>query len=140
MVFNYIKTQFGKITFKQLVEVFDEYNSLDTSDGVELANQWNNVKDLLSNFKYSLYILFSKCPRGVQEKLLDVFGLLAALDQDAFHNLSIGLCEENTNKSNAFKTKLISQKDHPVHFAKAIIGNMIVQNTNLRTKEERQVR
>ena len=64
----------------------------------------------IRKFFYSLYLLFSKCPKEVQEKLLDVFGLLTTLDEDAFRNLAIDLCEEYTNKSKAFKTKLIKSK------------------------------
>lgn len=93
-----------------MVSVFENYAKLNITDGVEITNQWNNVKNLMNNLMYLLYLLFSKCPKEVQDKVLDVFGLLTSIDEDSFRNFIIDLYEEYISKSKAFETKIIKIK------------------------------
>ena len=54
LVFNYSQSYQSRITSKQLLNVFEICETLIITDGVEIVNQWNNVKNSLSTPMYPL--------------------------------------------------------------------------------------
>ena len=54
LVFNYSQSYQSRITSKQLLNVFEICATLIITDGVEIVNQWNNVKNSLSTPMYPL--------------------------------------------------------------------------------------